>query len=75
MLACVAEVQSDALLIATAELEDAIWVSRDGVRAALAGDLHARFLAPPAYAVAHTLLQFWAQAQGPGDESPPGASG
>lgn len=61
MLACIAEVDSDALTIATDELEDALWVSRDEVLAALAGDAHARFAAPPAYAVAHALLRHWAQ--------------
>jgi NAD+ diphosphatase len=60
MLACVAEVQSDALTIATNELEDAVWVSRDALRAALAGDLGVGFLLPPAYAVAHSLLRHWA---------------
>ncbi len=62
MLACVAQVQSDVLCIATNELEDAIWVSRDEVRAALAGDKNARFLAPPVYAVAHSLLKHWTTA-------------
>ena len=60
MLACIAEVQDDTLHIATDELEDAVWLSRDEVRAALAGDPNARFLLPPAYAVAHSLLQHWA---------------
>lgn len=60
MLACIAEVQDDALRIATDELEDAVWLSREQVRAALAGDPGARFLLPPAYAVAHSLLQYWA---------------
>lgn len=62
MLACVAEVQSDALTIATNELEDAIWVSREEVRAALAGESNTKFLAPPEYAVAHSLLRHWADA-------------
>ena len=60
MLACIAEVQDDTLHIATDELEDAVWFSRDEVRAALAGDPNTRFLLPPAYAVAHSLLQHWA---------------
>jgi NAD+ diphosphatase len=60
MLACIAEVQDDALQIATDEIEDAIWLSRDEVRAALTGDSNARFLLPPSYAVAHSLLQHWA---------------
>lgn len=61
MLACVAEVQSDTLRIATEEIEDAIWVSRDDVKAALAGEPDAKFLAPPRYAVAYTLLRHWAE--------------
>jgi NAD+ diphosphatase len=60
MLACIAEVQDDALRIDTDELEDAVWLSRAEIRAALAGDAHARCLLPPTYAVAHTLLQHWA---------------
>jgi NAD+ diphosphatase len=60
MLACIAEVQDDALRIDTHELEDAVWLSRDEIRAALAGDPNARFLLPPVYAVAHSLLQHWA---------------
>jgi NAD+ diphosphatase len=60
MLACIAEVQDDALQIATNELEDAVWLSREEIRAALAGESNANFLPPPAYAVAHSLLQHWA---------------
>jgi NAD+ diphosphatase len=60
MLACIAEVQSDVLHIAKDEIEDAVWVSRAALRAALAGDPNAGFLLPPAYAVAHSLLQHWA---------------
>ncbi|RFO98966.1 NAD(+) diphosphatase [Rhodoferax lacus] len=60
MLACIAQVDSDALTIATDELEGAIWVTRDEVLAALAGAPDAKFLAPPAYAVAHSLLKHWA---------------
>jgi NAD+ diphosphatase len=60
MLACIAEVQSDALTIATDELEDALWLSRNEVRAALADAPQARFRLPPAYAVAYSLLQHWA---------------
>jgi len=60
MLACLAQVDSAELTIANDEIEDAIWVSKDEVRAALAGQAGARFLAPPAYAVAHSLLQHWA---------------
>jgi NAD+ diphosphatase len=60
MLACIAEVHDDALHIATDELEDAAWLSRDEVRAALASDPHASFRLPPVYAVAHSLLRHWA---------------
>ncbi|WP_230483793.1 NAD(+) diphosphatase [Sphingomonas sp. Leaf21] len=59
MIACVATAVDDVLTIDTTELEDAIWVSRDEVRAALAGD-GSRFGVPPDYAIAHTLLAAWA---------------
>ncbi len=59
MIACIAEAKDDALTLATHELEDAIWVTRDEVRAALAGEPAARFGAPPAYAIAHSLLRAW----------------
>ena len=60
MLACIAQVDSDTLNIATDELESALWVTREEVLAALAGDPHAVFAAPPTYAVAHSLLKHWA---------------
>ena len=59
MIACIATALDDRLTIDRTELEDAIWVSRDEVRAALAGDA-TRFGVPPAYAIAHTLLKEWA---------------
>lgn len=59
MIACIAEAKDDALTLATHELEDAIWVTRDEVRTALAGEPAARFGAPPAYAIAHSLLRAW----------------
>ena len=59
MMACVARVEDDRLTIDTKELEDAIWVSRDEVAAAMAGDPEARFIAPPPFAIAHTLFRRW----------------
>jgi len=64
MLACIAEVSSAELTIDRDELDDAIWVDRDGVHAALAGDPAAPFLAPPPYAIAHELLLRWANGEG-----------
>jgi len=60
MLACIAEVKSPALTLAPTEIEDAFWVTKQEALAALAGDAGARFLAPPHYAVAHSLLTQWA---------------
>jgi NAD+ diphosphatase len=59
MIACLARAESDALTIDTTELEDACWIDRAGVRAALAGGSDAPFNAPPAFAVAHTLFERW----------------
>jgi NAD+ diphosphatase len=59
MIACIAEAQNDAITLDTKELEDAIWVTREDARAALAGRPDAPFKAPPPFAIAHTLLQAW----------------
>jgi len=61
MIACVAEAQDDEIALDTNELEDAMWVPRDLVRAVLAGE-PGPFLPPPPYAIAHTLLTEWAAA-------------
>lgn len=59
MIACTATADGDAIALDVAELEDAMWVPRDVVRAVLAGE-PGPFLAPPPYAIAHTLLSVWA---------------
>ncbi|MDP1027295.1 NAD(+) diphosphatase [Sphingomonas sp. KR1UV-12] len=59
MIACIATADSDTLTVDTNELEDAMWVTRDEVRAVLAGE-PGPFLAPPPYAIARTLLGVWA---------------
>ena len=59
MIACIGQARSDALTIDTTELEDAMWVSREDVEAALAGREGARFNAPPRFAIANTLLRAW----------------
>jgi NAD+ diphosphatase len=59
MIACIGEADSDALTIDTTELEDAMWVTRTEVEAALAGAENSRFNAPPPFAIAHTLLRAW----------------
>ncbi|QBM74422.1 NAD(+) diphosphatase [Sphingomonas sp. AAP5] len=60
MIACVGIAEDDAITLDTNELEDAIWVSRDDVRAVLAGG-EGPFLPPPPYAIAYTLLKAWAE--------------
>ena len=59
MIACLAEAADDRLTIDRAELEHAMWVDRAQVEAALAQDPAAPFLAPPAFAIAHSLLSSW----------------
>lgn len=58
MIACIAEAESEALTVDAHELEDAMWVDRDAVRAVLAGEA-GPFAPPPPYAIAHTLLSEW----------------
>ena len=60
MIACVAEAEDDAITLDRNELEDAIWVPRNEVRAVLAGE-DGPFLPPPRYAIARTLLEVWAE--------------
>jgi NAD+ diphosphatase len=59
MIACVSTAEDDALDVDTSELEDCFWASHADVAAALAGKAGARFIAPPPYAIAHTLLKWW----------------
>jgi len=60
MIACVAETIDPTITLDTNELEDVMWVTREDARAALAGDEAAPFRAPPAFAIAHSLLRHWA---------------
>jgi NAD+ diphosphatase len=64
MIGCHAVAQSDALTLDPTEIEHAIWVDRDSVRAALAGETDALFQAPPPYAIANTLLAHWVEEEG-----------
>ncbi len=61
MIACIGRAESDAITLDSKELEDAFWCDRAGVRAALAGDSAAPFLAPPPFAIANTLLTRWSE--------------
>jgi NAD+ diphosphatase len=63
MMACIAPVEDDRLTLDTEELEDAIWVTKDEVVAALDGAPGARFIAPPHFAIAHTLLRAWTEGE------------
>jgi NAD+ diphosphatase len=59
MIACIADVEDDAITLDTNELEDAIWVDAADVDAAMAGASDAKFIAPPTFAIAHNLLANW----------------
>lgn len=59
MIGCFADADDDALTIDETELEEAIWVNADGVRAAMADEKDAPFIAPPRLAIAHHLLAVW----------------
>ncbi|MGZ8998178.1 MAG: NAD(+) diphosphatase [Allosphingosinicella sp.] len=60
MIACTATADSDSITLDRNELEDAVWASRSEVAAALSGDPVAPFIAPPPFAIANTLLRYWA---------------
>lgn len=61
MIGCIAELASRELTLDTTEIEAAIWATKADVRAALAGDPAAPFVAPPSFAIAHTLLVHWVE--------------
>jgi len=61
MLGCVAHAESRALRIDPVEIEEARWIPRDLLRAALAGDA-TDIEVPPAYAIAHQLIRAWLEA-------------
>lgn len=57
MMAAFAEADGFEVRLDEEELEEVRWVTKDEVRAALAGD--GDWLAPPPLAIAHTLLKCW----------------
>ena len=59
MIGCRAVATGAALRLDTTEIEAAMWVDRGEVRAALAGDMGASFMAPPPLAIARYLLEDW----------------
>ncbi|GGI70716.1 NADH pyrophosphatase [Polymorphobacter multimanifer] len=59
MVACFAEAKGVELTLDFDELEEARWVTKDDVRAALDGS--GDWLAPPPMAIAHTLLKAWVE--------------
>lgn len=59
MIACTSEAVDDELTLDTTEIEEARWFTRAEVAAAMAGDEDAAFIAPPPFAIAHNLLQWW----------------
>jgi len=64
MVACMAQADDDALKIDENEIEHAFWCDEAGVRAAMAGEDGAPFLAPPPMAIAWHLLRYWLDERG-----------
>ncbi len=58
MIGCAGEAETDAITVDPTELEDAIWVSREEVVQAFAGE-HPRIKPARKGAIAHFLLQNW----------------
>nr|WP_087575535.1 NAD(+) diphosphatase [Sphingomonas sp. CDS-1] len=63
MIACMAQADDDALKIDENEIEHAFWCDAEGVRAAMAEEEGAPFVAPPPMAVAWHLLKHWLAGQ------------
>ena len=60
MIGCRAIAKDPALTLDETEIEAAMWVDKADVRAALAGEMGAPFMAPPPLAIARYLLEDWA---------------
>lgn len=63
MIACIAHTDDPALTLDETEIEEAGWYGADEVKAAMAHDPDAPFIAPPPFAVAHDLLRYWLDSQ------------
>lgn len=59
MVGCIAQVASRDLVLDESEIEAAMWVDHAAVAASMAGDLAASFIAPPPFAIAHSLFAHW----------------
>jgi NAD+ diphosphatase len=69
MLGCVAEAETEELEIDHTELADARWFSLEEIRLALAGEPAPLFIPPP-FAIAHHLIQAWAEGRERGRREP-----
>ena len=59
MIACTSVTDDPTLTLDEEEIEEAAWFSLDEVKAAMAGDAGALFVAPPPFAIAYNLLKHW----------------
>lgn len=60
MIGCIAETDTEELVVDTEELEMARWFTRDEARAILAATHPDGFICPPPIAIAHHLIRAWA---------------
>lgn len=58
MIGCVAEATSDEITLDPAELDDALWLTREELHSVFAGE-HSRIGPPRRGAIAHFLMQMW----------------
>jgi NAD+ diphosphatase len=63
MIGCYGEALNDDISFDGKELEDCRWFSREEVRSMLAGTHPEELRLPPAAAIAHHLIRFWAEAE------------
>lgn len=59
MVGCIAQTDGRDLTLDVSEIEAAMWVTRADVAAAMAEAPNAPFIAPPPFAIAHNLLEYW----------------
>lgn len=60
MIGCIARVTSKVLTLDDTEIDEALWITRDEARNALAGG-SPDFMVPPPIAIAHDLIKHWVE--------------
>ncbi len=62
MIGCIAEAETEEIVVDKTEIAEAQWFTRDELKAALNGNAE-RLWVPPRFAIAHQLVKTWAESE------------